>query len=75
MTSALDSTADEATPVASTELVGARAWPIAIWAAMVGWTVVLCTIVHGAFSSFRVGRFDFGNMVQAVWSTTQGRPL
>ena len=75
MTSALDSTADEATPVASTELVGARAWPIAIWAAMVVWTGVLCAIVHEAFWSFRVGRFDLGNMVQAVWSTTQGRPL
>ena len=75
MTSAMDSRAGAATPVASREWVGARAWPIAIWAAMVGWTVVLCTIVHGAFSSFRVGRFDFGNMVQAVWSTTQGRPL
>jgi uncharacterized membrane protein len=52
-----------------------RAWPIALWAAMVVWTIVLCSIVHGAFTSFRVGRFDLGNMVQAVWSTTQGRPL
>ena len=24
---------------------------------------------------FRIGRFDFGNMVQAVWSTAHGRPL
>ncbi|MBD0329692.1 MAG: DUF2079 domain-containing protein [Thermoleophilia bacterium] len=27
---------------------------------------------HRAFST---GRFDLGNMVQAVWSTTEGRPL
>ena len=26
-------------------------------------------------SNFRLGRFDFGNMVQAIWSTAQGRPL
>ena len=26
-------------------------------------------------SSYRLGRFDLGNMVQAVWSTTQGRLL
>ena len=25
--------------------------------------------------AFETGRFDLGNMVQAVWSTTQGRPL
>ena len=52
-----------------------RAWPIAVWAAMLVWTVVLCAVAHEAFRSFRVGRFDLGNMVQAVWSTTQGRPL
>ena len=27
------------------------------------------------YADFRLGRFDLGNMVQAVWSTTQGRPL
>ena len=52
-----------------------HAWTLGIWATMVGWTVVLCVVVHDAFWSFRVGRFDLGNMVQAVWSTTQGRPL
>ena len=52
-----------------------RAWAIAIWAAMIGWTAVLFAIVRGAYLDFRLGRFDLGNMVQAVWSTTQGRPL
>jgi uncharacterized membrane protein len=33
---------------------------------------VLAALEHRAFET---GRFDLGNMVQAVWSTTQGRPL
>ena len=55
--------------------VRAHAWSLGIWAAMVTWTVVLCAVVYDAFWSFRVGRFDLGNMVQAVWSTTDGRVL
>ncbi len=39
------------------------------------WTVVLFVVVRDAYLTFRLGRFDLGNMVQAVWSTTQGRPL
>ena len=39
------------------------------------WTVALFAIVRGAYANFRLGRFDLGNMVQAVWSTTQGRVL
>ena len=52
-----------------------HAWALAIWAAMAAWTVVLYAIVRDAFLDFRLGRFDLGNMVQAVWSTTEGRPL
>ena len=49
---------------------------VAIWVrAMVGWTAVLFALARDAFVTFRVGRFDLGNMVQAVWSTSQGRPL
>ena len=44
--------------------VGAAAWTTAIGALAV-WR-------HNEFLSHR---FDLGNMVQAVWSTTQGRPL
>ena len=57
------------------ELAREHAWTLGIWATMVGWTVILSAIVHDAFWSFRVGRFDLGNMVQAVWSTAHGRPL
>jgi uncharacterized membrane protein len=42
---------------------------------MVGWTVVLLALARSYFLEFRFGRYDLGNMVQAVWSTTQGRPL
>jgi uncharacterized membrane protein len=42
---------------------------------MVVWTLVLFAIVRDGYVNFRIGRFDLGNMVQAVWSTTQGRPL
>ncbi len=52
-----------------------RAWTIAIWCSMAVWTGVLFALARDAFVSFRVGRFDLGNMVQAVWSTSQGRPL
>ena len=52
-----------------------RAWSLAIWGAMCVWTVLMFAIVRGAYLNFRLGRFDLGNMVQSVWSTTQGRPL
>jgi uncharacterized membrane protein len=41
----------------------------AVWTSAVGW---LAVTRHQQFLSHR---FDLGNMVQAVWSTTQGRPL
>jgi uncharacterized membrane protein len=61
--------------VGSARLVRERAWDIGIAAAMVGWTALLFAIARDAFVTFRVGRFDLGNMVQAVWSTSEGRPL
>ena len=54
---------------------GEHAWTLAIWGSMLAWTVVLFAIVRGAYLNFRIGRFDLGNMVQAVWSTTDGRVL
>jgi len=55
--------------------VRAHAWLLTIWVAMIGWTAVLFAIVRDGYAEFRVGRFDLGNMVQAVWSTAAGRPL
>jgi len=62
-------------PSAVVGLVRARACALTVWAAMTVWTIVLFAIVRDAYLHFRVGRLDLGNMVQAVWSTTQGRPL
>jgi uncharacterized membrane protein len=39
------------------------------------WTAAVGTIATAGHDGFRSHRFDLGNMVQAVWSTTQGRPL
>ena len=50
-------------------------WAYALWVGIAVWAVALFAIVRGAYLNFRLGRFDLGNMVQAVWSTTQGRPL
>jgi uncharacterized membrane protein len=53
----------------------ARRWPLVIWTAMIGWSLVLFAIVRSDYLEFRLARFDLGNMVQAVWSTAHGRPL
>jgi len=57
------------------DVVRERAWALTVWVAMLGWTIVLFAIVRDGYVNFRVGRFDLGNMVQAVWSTANGRPL
>ena len=56
-------------------LVRERAWALAVWGTMVAWSGVLFVVVHGSYTNFREGRFDLGNMVQAVWSTVHGHPL
>ena len=56
-------------------LVREHAWELGVWAAMVGWSVVLFLVVRDHYLSFRLGRYDLGNMVQAVWSTSEGRFL
>jgi uncharacterized membrane protein len=42
---------------------------------MTGWSLGLLWIVRHSYVNFREGRFDLGNMVQAVWSTAHGHPL
>ena len=56
-------------------LVREQRWPLVVWSAMVGWTAVLFVAVKAHFAEFRLQRYDLGNMVQAVWSTAEGRPL
>ena len=50
-------------------------WPLLVWAAMLGWFAVLFFLVREHFLEFKLQRYDLGNMVQAVWSTAEGRPL
>jgi len=52
-----------------------HAWETGLCAAMAVWTVVLFGIVHESYVTFRLGRFDLGNMTQAVWSTAHGHPF
>jgi uncharacterized membrane protein len=41
----------------------------------VAWTAVVSGLAIWRHEQFLSHRFDLGNMVQAVWSTSQGRPL
>jgi uncharacterized membrane protein len=66
---------NESTRPALASFVRERAWELVVWGVMAVWTVVLYVVVRDSFLGFRIGRFDLGNMVQAVWSTTQGRLL
>lgn len=50
-------------------------WAIVVSGGMVAWSAVLFATVRSDYSSFRLGRFDLGNMVQAVWGTAHGTPL
>lgn len=52
-----------------------RRWSLVAWTAMTAWSAVLFAIVRSDYLDFRLARFDLGNMVQAVWSTANGRPL
>jgi uncharacterized membrane protein len=42
---------------------------VAVYAGVFSWLSVL------RYRTFSTGRFDLGNMVQAIWSTAEGRPL
>jgi uncharacterized membrane protein len=46
-----------------------------VWAAIAGFAVSFAALAVQEYRAFETGRFDLGNMVQAVWSTAHGRPL
>ena len=48
---------------------------LVVWAAMTGWSALMFALVRADYLGYRLGRFDLGNMTQAVWSTAHGRPL
>ena len=47
----------------------------AVAAMVVVWAALFSYLSVARHRAFWTGRFDVGNMVQAVWSTAQGRPL
>lgn len=46
-----------------------------LWVGMGAWAAGFAALSSLRHDSFETGRFDLGNMVQAVWSTAHGRPL
>jgi uncharacterized membrane protein len=57
-----------------------RAWRpdaglLAVWALTAAWAVAFSVFSVLRYRGFSTGRFDLGNMVQAVWSTSEGRFL
>lgn len=69
------STVSRPAATSSASWLRAHTWALVVWGGMLVWTVALFAVVRIAYTSFRIGRFDLGNMVQAVWSTVDGRPL
>jgi uncharacterized membrane protein len=54
----------------------ARIGPLtALWAAVGAYAVGFSTVAVLRHDAFSTGRFDLGNMTQAVWSTAHGHPL
>jgi uncharacterized membrane protein len=47
----------------------------AVWAMMAVYAALFAYLSVARHRAFWTGRFDVGNMVQAAWSTAQGRPL
>jgi uncharacterized membrane protein len=52
-----------------------RAARLTLFAAAAGWAAGFSVLSIERHRAFETGRFDLGNMVQAVWSTAHGRPL
>src|SRR2546430_14950471 len=46
-----------------------------LWSAMATYAAGFSALSVLRHRAFQTGRFDLGNMVQAVWSTAHGRPL
>jgi uncharacterized membrane protein len=46
-----------------------------LWTSIAGYAAGFAALSSLRHESFETGRFDLGNMVQAVWSTAHGHPL
>ena len=52
-----------------------RRAPLAVWTAATAFAAGFSALSVLRHDSFETGRFDLGNMVQAVWATAHGHPL
>jgi uncharacterized membrane protein len=48
---------------------------VLLWASIAAYAAGFAALSSLRHESFETGRFDLGNMVQAIWSTAHGRPL
>jgi uncharacterized membrane protein len=55
--------------------VEARGGEIAVAGAAAAWAALFAWLSVARHDAFWTGRFDLGNMTQAIWSTLHGRPL
>lgn len=46
-----------------------------VWLMVAGWASLFSWLAVERHEAWWTGRFDLGNMVQAIWSTAQGHPL
>ncbi len=49
--------------------------PVLLWTAIAAYAAGFSALSVLRHRAFQTGRFDLGNMVQAVWSTAHGHPL
>jgi uncharacterized membrane protein len=49
--------------------------PLFLWSAIAAYAAAFSALSILRHRAFQTGRFDLGNMVQAVWSTAHGHPL
>jgi uncharacterized membrane protein len=71
-------TTEPATPPTITHRMvirGAKNARLLLWSAIAAYAVGFSALSILRHRAFQTGRFDLGNMVQAVWSTAHGHPL
>src|SRR4051794_11854203 len=60
---------------ATSSWLAARSERVALWGAIAAYGAVFSTLSVRRDRALETGRFDLGNMVQAVWATAHGHPL
>jgi uncharacterized membrane protein len=60
---------------AASGLAAERVWVLVVVGAVAAWSTTLLLLARNRYADYRYGRYDLGNMVQAVWSTAHGHFL